>query len=131
MPMTTVAEERVTAGTQSRRWRIVTVVGLQVLLGLPAMVPLVAALLCLQNWPLASLGITERATDEWDGVLLLAVPLVTCSSLVWLTIAFVLRRYVWPIGARGFWRASSLAVVFPTAVFVVAPVVIRAWRSLT
>lgn len=99
----------------SSRWGLVIVVVTNVLLGVPAIVPLWLATVYLRNWPLASMGITERSSDDFEGFFLVGVPVVGFAVLAWLFIGFALRRRFNTPGGKWFWPVSLAAVLAPTA----------------
>ncbi|MFC5667964.1 hypothetical protein ACFP3U_33990 [Kitasatospora misakiensis] len=94
---------------------------LNVLLGVPAVVPVGLLWYFAVSWPLAGLGWTERDPTENDGMLpwlLLAVPVLSVFLGVWWPANHWLkgrrRRAVGP-----YWTVSVLLTLVPTGVLAV------------
>lgn len=91
---------------------------INIVLGVPGIVPLFLTVIYLQHWPLASMGITERGSDEMDGVLLLIIPIIGFAVLAWFLTGVALRRRFYPAGCMWFWPVSFAAALTPTAVII-------------
>ncbi|PQM21823.1 hypothetical protein Sfr7A_19515 [Streptomyces xinghaiensis] len=92
-----------------------------VLLGIPAVVPAFLLWYFASNWPLAELGLTQREPTENDGVLpwvMLAVPVLTLFGLVWWLANWPLRRRT-PLTRGTYWLLSAAATALPTFTLVV------------
>ncbi|WP_033312020.1 hypothetical protein RFN58_17735 [Streptomyces iakyrus] len=103
----------------ARRWQLA--LGVNVLLGIPAVVPIWLLWYLASNWPLAALGLTEREPTENDGVLpwfLVAGPVVLVFGLLWWLANRPLRRGTTLSPAR-YWVLSVLATLLPTLVLIV------------
>ncbi|MCC9742914.1 hypothetical protein [Streptomyces sp. MNU89] len=87
-----------------------------VLLGIPAVVPAFLLWYFASNWPLAELGWTRREPTENDGVLpwvLFAGPVITLFVLAWWLANWPLRHRT--SLARGtYWLLSAAATALPT-----------------
>jgi hypothetical protein len=90
-------------------------VGVNVLLGVPAVVPLFLAWYIMVNGPLAAIGWTQRDPNENDGMLLwlvIAVPVFCLFGLIWgLANAWMRRRTAVP--AHQYWIAAVVASLVP------------------
>ncbi|MEE1788639.1 hypothetical protein PUR71_37915 [Streptomyces sp. SP17BM10] len=96
---------------------------LNLLLGLPAVVPVWLLWYFASNWPLAALGWTSREPTENDGVLpLLAIliPVVGAFGVLWWLANAAVRRRTAP-GGRGrvYWPVSLVLLLVPTLVLIV------------
>ncbi|MFD9691443.1 hypothetical protein ACFXPX_20575 [Kitasatospora sp. NPDC059146] len=93
------------------------------LLGVPGIVPVWLLYYFAANWPLAALGWTSREPTENDGVLpwlLLPGPLVLGSAVLWWFANRALRRRTAPHGRRAvYWPTSVLLTLVPTFVLIV------------
>ncbi|MFJ8540700.1 hypothetical protein ACIRFH_01550 [Streptomyces sp. NPDC093586] len=92
-----------------------------VLLGIPAVVPAFLLWYFAANWPLASLGWTSREPTENDGMLpwvLVAAPVLTLFGLVWWLANHPLRRRS-ALTPRGYWLLSAAATAVPTLSLVI------------
>ncbi|MFY1676934.1 hypothetical protein [Streptomyces sp. WMMC905] len=70
-------------------------VAVNLLLGIPAIVPIFLVWYVLSNGPLAQLGWTSRDPNEDDGMLLwlvIVVPVVACFGGLWALVNIWLRR---------------------------------------
>lgn len=66
-------------------WKSFVPVAVNLLLGIPAIVPIFLVWYVLSNGPLAELGWTSRDPNENDGMLpmLVVVPVVACFGGLW------------------------------------------------
>ena len=98
-----------------RTW-LLTVVGVNLLLGIPAVVPIWLLWYFAVNWPLAALGWTQRNPTENDGMLpwlLVFGPVVTLFAAVWwLANSPMLRRVA--LAPRRYWLVIALVTLVPT-----------------
>lgn len=95
--------------------KLLVPVGVNLLLGIPAIVPLFLAWYVLSNWPLAALGWTRPEPTENDGILLwlIVVVPVFCAFLgVWALINVWLRRRT-AVPASRYWPACVAASLVP------------------
>lgn len=104
----------VNTGRMRKQWWIAA--GANLLMGVPAVVPVWLLWYIAVNGPLADLGWTLRDSSEDDGVLVwvvLAAPVVTVFALLWwLVNRFVRRRNT--AAARVYWPVCVLATLFPS-----------------
>ncbi|MDX3099103.1 hypothetical protein PV703_15460 [Streptomyces sp. ME01-24h] len=103
----------------ARRWY--TALGVNLLLGIPGVVPLWMLWYLAANWPLADLGLTGREPTENDGImpgLLLFGPVVLLYAVLWWAANRPLAART-ALTARGYWLLSVLATFLPTAALVV------------
>ncbi|MGR4854846.1 hypothetical protein [Streptomyces sp. LARHCF252] len=103
----------------TKHWSAPLLVNL--LLGIPAVVPVWLLWYLASNWPLAALGLTEREPTEDDGVLpwfVVAGPVVLAFGLLWWLANRPLRRGTTLPPAR-YWALSVLAMLVPTLVLIV------------
>ncbi|WP_121749996.1 hypothetical protein [Streptomyces sp. E2N166] len=92
-----------------------------VLLGIPAVVPAFLLWYFASNWPLAALGWTDREPTENDGILpwvLVAAPILTLFGLLWWLANRPLRRRT-ALTPRGYWLLSAAATAAPTLTLVI------------
>ncbi|MER5563246.1 MULTISPECIES: hypothetical protein [unclassified Streptomyces] len=85
------------------------------LLGVPAIVPLFLAWYILANGPLAAIGWTMQDPNENDGMLLwlvIAAPVFCLFGLVWGLINAWLRRRTQVRGSR-YWSVCAAASIAP------------------
>ncbi|MFB6887841.1 hypothetical protein ACFCX4_00790 [Kitasatospora sp. NPDC056327] len=97
-------------------------VAVNLLLGLPAVVPLFLIWYFLANWPLAELGWTDREPTENDGVLpwvLFAGPVLVGFAALWWLANLPVRRRSAGTGARLYWPVSMLLTLVPMGVLAV------------
>ncbi|CAL9396380.1 hypothetical protein SUDANB6_01366 [Streptomyces sp. enrichment culture] len=76
-------------------WKSFVPVAVNLLLGIPAIVPIFLVWYVLSNGPLADLGWTSRDPNEDDGMLLwlvILVPVVACFGGLWALVNIWLRR---------------------------------------
>ncbi|MER5205877.1 hypothetical protein [Streptomyces sp. NPDC002825] len=96
--------------------------GVNLLLGVPGIVPVFLVWYVLANGPLAALGWTTRDPNENDGMwlwLVIVVPVVGLYGLVWGLVNVRLRRRT-PVPASVYWpvcAAASLAPFFAIGLF--------------
>ncbi|MFJ8430690.1 hypothetical protein ACIQ9P_05260 [Kitasatospora sp. NPDC094019] len=94
------------------------------LLGVPAVVPVWLLWYFAANWPLAGLGWTRREPTENDGMLpwfMLAVPVLAVFLAVWWSANHWLnrrRRRADPAAAGPYWTTSALLTLVPTGVLI-------------
>ncbi|MER7846259.1 hypothetical protein ABTZ03_20165 [Kitasatospora sp. NPDC096077] len=100
-----------------------TAVVLNLLLGLPGVVPVWLLYQFAVNWPLAALGWTDREPTDNDGILpwlLLPGPVVLGSGALWWLANRAVRRRTAPGGSRaGYWLTSVLLTLVPTLVLII------------
>ncbi|MEV0004217.1 hypothetical protein AB0H28_18315 [Micromonospora sp. NPDC050980] len=92
---------------------------MNLLLGIPATVPLFLAWYIIVNGPLAALGWTRRDPSEDDGMLpwvLVAVPVFCVFGLVWGLVNVWLRRRTTAASAAQYWVACVAASLMPYVV---------------
>ncbi|MFF7738016.1 hypothetical protein [Streptomyces sp. NPDC007984] len=88
-----------------------------VLLGIPGVVPIWLLWYVAANWPLADAGWTMREPTENDGIapaLVIAVPVVTLYVLIWWLANSPLRRRT-ALAPHTYWLLSLTAPLLPTA----------------
>ncbi|ARX84194.1 membrane protein [Streptomyces alboflavus] len=98
------------------RWPMA--MGVNVLLGIPGVVPVWLLWYFAANWPFAALGWTQGEPTENDGMLpwfLVGVPVVGAFALVWWLVNLSVRRRA---GSRPglYWPLSVLATLAPSFV---------------
>ncbi|MFF7437075.1 hypothetical protein [Streptomyces sp. NPDC008122] len=89
--------------------------GVNLLLGVPGIVPVFLVWYVLANGPLAALGWTMRDPNENDGMwlwLVIVVPVVGIYGLVWGLVNVRLRRRT-PVPRSVFWPACAAASLTP------------------
>ncbi|MGI5250096.1 hypothetical protein [Actinacidiphila glaucinigra] len=99
----------------ARRWY--TALGVNLLLGIPGVVPLWMLWYIASNWPLAELGLTVREPTENDGVmpaLVLCGPVVLLFAVLWWLANRPLAERT-ALTAGGYWLLSVSATLLPTA----------------
>ncbi|MEU3732569.1 hypothetical protein AB0E81_24640 [Streptomyces sp. NPDC033538] len=100
----------------AKRWWVPFLVNL--LLGVPAVVPIWLVWYLMANWPLAELGWTTREPTENDGMalwLVIIAPVVLAFGLIWWLANAPLRRRT-ALAPRSFWLLCALVPFLPTAV---------------
>lgn len=98
----------------AKHWPVPLVVN--VLLGIPGVVPFWLLWYLVANWPLAELGWTVREPTENDGMalwLVIVVPVVTLYGLIWWLANLPLRRRT-ALAPRTYWLLSLTAPLLPT-----------------
>ncbi|MER6168295.1 hypothetical protein [Streptomyces violaceorubidus] len=91
-----------------------------VLLGIPGVVPFWLVGYLMVNWPLAELGWTVREPTENDGMalwLVIVVPVVAVFAMIWWLVNAPLRRRT-TLAPRTFWLLCALAPLLPTAALI-------------
>ncbi|MFJ3221024.1 hypothetical protein ACIPLC_34510 [Kitasatospora sp. NPDC086801] len=100
-----------------------TAVLVNLLLGVPGVVPVWLFYHFATNWPLAALGWTSREPTENDGMLpwlMLPGPLVAGSTILWCLANRAVRRRTAPAGVRAvYWLTSVLLTLVPTFVLII------------
>ncbi|QEU89851.1 hypothetical protein [Streptomyces kanamyceticus] len=101
-----------------RRWY--TALGINLLLGIPAIVPMLMLWFLLSNWPLADIGLTTRIpTNEQDAsptaALLFFGPMIAASAVLWWIANRPLVRRTQLTRPR-YWLLSFASTLIPTAV---------------
>ncbi|MEU5808364.1 hypothetical protein [Streptomyces sp. NPDC047718] len=100
-----------------RMWKSwFALVGMNLLGGIPAIVPVWLLWYFLANWPLAALGWSEPEPTENDGMLpwlIVGGPVVALFALVWwFANRAVLRRI--GLTPRMYWPVSALVTLVPS-----------------
>ncbi|MGL3806985.1 hypothetical protein ACSYDW_12900 [Paeniglutamicibacter sp. R2-26] len=96
-----------------------------VLLGIPGIVPLFMAWYIAASWPLEALGLTQRDPTENDGIFPALVafgPAIAASVLVW----WMVNRWLRPravTSGRAFWATAVVANLLPCFMLSVASLV--------
>ncbi|ABP53129.1 hypothetical protein Strop_0652 [Salinispora tropica CNB-440] len=101
--------------TRTRTWNLPVPVGVNLLLGIPAIVPLFLAWYIIVNGPLAALGWTQRNPNEDDGMLLwlvIAAPVFCLFGLIWGLANLRMRRRT-ATSASQYWIACVIASLAP------------------
>ncbi|MFI1188765.1 hypothetical protein [Streptomyces californicus] len=87
------------------------------LLGIPAVVPLFLIWYLLDNYPLADLGWTQREPTENDGILpglIIAVPVVGVFGIVWTLLNLWMRdRLFARAPAATYWTLAATLTLAP------------------
>lgn len=99
----------------ARHWSAPLLVNL--LLGIPGVVPFWLLWYLAVNWPLAELGLTVREPTENDGMalwLVIIIPIVTLYGLIWWLANMPLRSRT-TLAPRTYWLISVPAPLLPTA----------------
>ncbi|MGW8767593.1 hypothetical protein ACWGN5_34480 [Streptomyces sp. NPDC055815] len=89
--------------------------GVNLLLGVPGIVPVFLVWYVLANGPLAALGWTTQDPNENDGMrlwLVIVVPVVGLYGLVWGLVNVRLRRRT-PVSRAVFWTVCAVASLAP------------------
>lgn len=104
----------------TKRWWAPLLVN--VLLGIPGVVPIWLLWYLAVNWPLAELGLTVREPTENDGMagwLLIVVPVVGLYGLLWWTANKPLRRDT-GFAPHTYWLLGVLATFVPTIALIMS-----------
>ncbi|WP_172384719.1 hypothetical protein [Streptomyces sp. MNP-20] len=101
-----------------RRWY--TAFGVNLLLGVPAVVPGLVFWFLLSNWPLAGVGLTPRMpNNEQDdspaAALLFFGPMIAASAVLWWTANRPLARRT-QLTAPRYWLLALAGTCIPTAI---------------
>ena len=102
-----------------RPWVVACV---NLLLGIPGIVPLSMAWYIAASWPLAALGLTQRDPTENDGIFPVLVafgPIIAASVLVW----WLVNRWLRPrasLSGKVFWATGIIANLLPCFILAVA-----------
>jgi hypothetical protein len=102
----------------ARRWY--TALGVNLLLGIPAVVPIWMLWYLAENWPLAGLGLTAGEPTENDGImpaLVLFGPVVLLFTVLWWAANRPLAART-ALTARGYWLLSILSTCVPSAALI-------------
>ncbi|KUH36674.1 MULTISPECIES: hypothetical protein [Streptomyces] len=103
-----------------RKW-LAAGAGVNLVLGVPGVVPVWLVWYWASNWPLAGLGWTQAEPTENDGMLpwfMVATPVLVLFGLGWWLVNRPLRRRA---GVRGrvYWSVAVAAASVPTAALIV------------
>ncbi|MBT8228383.1 MAG: hypothetical protein HKP61_20905 [Dactylosporangium sp.] len=95
-------------------------IGVNLLLGIPAIIPFFLVWYFMVNGPLGSLGWAQRNPTENDGMLpmvIVVVPVFCLFGLIWWLVNLLLRRMtaVRAVPAFQYWSACVLACLVPYA----------------
>ncbi|BAU83457.1 integral membrane protein [Streptomyces laurentii] len=100
--------------------RLAVAGGVNLLLGVPGVVPCFLVWYVMANGPLAELGWTQREPTENDGMwlwLVILVPVLTLFGLVWgLLNTWMSRRMTaagWPARPAPYWTLCAVAPLVP------------------
>ncbi|WP_218040118.1 hypothetical protein [Actinomadura sp. WMMB 499] len=107
---------------KGQAWKIPVALGMNFLLGIPAIVPIWLLWYVAANWPLAAVGLTQRSPTENDGMLpalVLLVPIVGLSVSVWWLANRAVARGT-RLRGRTYWTVCAVATLLPTALSMVA-----------
>ncbi|MFF0290226.1 hypothetical protein [Streptomyces sp. NPDC005262] len=99
------------------KWSV-TAVAVNLLLGIPGVVPAFLLWYFASNWPLAAMGWTQRDPTENDGMLpwvVLATPVLALFALVWWLANRPVRRRV-ALDSLLYWPVSALLTLAPFTV---------------
>ncbi|MET7366089.1 hypothetical protein ABZS61_09700 [Streptomyces sp. NPDC005566] len=102
-------------------WRL-TAVGVNLLLGIPGIVPVWLLWYFVSNGPLAEMGYTRREPTENDGMLLwlvIIVPVVVVFGLLWWLANGPVRRRV-RLDPLLYWPVGVLLTLVPTLALIAA-----------
>lgn len=106
-----------TGVSTGHKWTwLLTAAGVNLLLGVPGVVPVWLLWYIASNWPLAAIGWTHREPTENDGVLLpllFVAAVVALFTLVWWLANSPIRRRV-ALAPRLYWLVSALVTLVPT-----------------
>lgn len=103
------------------KWRLAAA-GVNVLLGIPGVVPVWLLWYFASNGPLAEMGLTRREPTENDGMLLwlvIIVPVVVVFGLVWWLANGPVRRRA-QLDPRLYWPTGLLMTLVPTLALITA-----------
>lgn len=105
----------------SLRRGLLTIAGLNCLLGIPGAIPVWLVWYFFVNWPLAAIGWTVQDPSENDGALpwfIFGGPIVVGFTLCWWFANRSIRRRS-PISSPWYWATSLLVTLVPTVVLIV------------
>ena len=109
----------ITSRIDVRPWVVACV---NVLLGIPGVVPLSMAWYLAAAWPLDALGLTQRDPTENDGILPVLVafgPVIAASVLTWWLVNRWMRQRA-VTSAKAFWATGIIASLLPCFILAVA-----------
>ncbi|MET8603034.1 hypothetical protein ABZV92_05770 [Streptomyces rubiginosohelvolus] len=98
---------------RTRLWKSCVPVAVNLLLGIPAVVPAFLIWYVLSNGPLAELGWTQREPTENDGMwlwLVIVVPVVACFGGLWTLLNLWMRRRLLAAAPPGPYWSLALAL---------------------
>ncbi|MCX5340617.1 alkaline shock response membrane anchor protein AmaP [Streptomyces sp. R-74717] len=98
-----------------RKWSSIAV-GVNLLLGIPGVVPVWLLWYFAANWPLAAMGWAQRNPTENDGMLpwlLFGAPVLALFALVWWLSNRPVRRRA-ALDPRLYWPVSALVTLVPS-----------------
>ncbi|MGW0394249.1 hypothetical protein ACWDYJ_25855 [Streptomyces sp. NPDC003042] len=103
-----------------RKWSLIAV-GVNLLMGIPGVVPVWLLWYFAANWPLAAIGWTQPEPTENDGMLpwlLFSGPVLGLFALVWWLVNRPVGRRA-ALGPRLYWPVSALVTLVPTFALVI------------
>ncbi|TLQ45062.1 hypothetical protein [Streptomyces marianii] len=103
-----------------RKWSLIAV-GVNLLMGIPGVIPVWLLWYFAANWPLAEIGWTQRSPTENDGMLpwmLIAVPVLGLFALLWWLANQAMRRRT-TLNPRLYWPISLLVPLVPSFTLVI------------
>ncbi|MFE9458960.1 hypothetical protein [Streptomyces californicus] len=106
---------------RARLWKPFVPVAANLLLGIPAVVPLFLIWYLLSNYPLADLGWTQREPTENDGILpglIVAVPVVGVFGILWSLINLWMRGLFAGASAATYWTLAAALTLAPYALLI-------------
>ncbi|MFV2117376.1 hypothetical protein ACE14D_02575 [Streptomyces sp. Act-28] len=107
-----------------RKWLAVGA-GLNLVLGVPGVVPMWLVWYWMVNWPLAGLGWAQREPTENDGMLpwfMVATPVLVLFALVWRAANRPVRRRA-EVSGQLYWSVGAVATFAPTGALFVSSAV--------
>ncbi|MEV7729891.1 hypothetical protein AB0P15_35050 [Streptomyces sp. NPDC087917] len=110
--------------TRAGGWRWPAAVGVNLLLGVPGVVPAWLLWYFAANWPLKDLGWTVGEPTENDGALpwvIVAAPVLALFALAWGLVNRSLRRGTGLPPGR-YWPVCAVATLTPTLALVIASI---------
>jgi hypothetical protein len=96
-------------------WKLPIPIGVNLLLGIPAIVPLFLVWYLMANWPLADLGWTQREPTENDGILpalIFSVPVFCLFGSIWGLVNMWMRPRT-AVPASQYWLSCVAASLVP------------------
>lgn len=100
------------------RWY--TALGVNLLLGIPGVLPIWMLWYLMANWPLAELGVTMREPTENDGMTVALVvfgPVIVVYAVLWWIANRPLARRA-TLATHHYWLLSGLGMLLPTAALI-------------